>query len=288
MDSLFQSIEDWLKEVLVSGIMNNLSNAFDAVNQEVGQITANVSQTPASFLPSVYSLIRNISENVILPVAGIILTFIACYELIQLVISHNNLANFETWIFWKWVFKTFVAVCLISNTFDITMAVFDVGQWVVQQSGSIIAGSTAIDDSTLLTMQSTLEAMGVAELLGIYLQSFIVQIGIHILSIAIFVIINGRMIEIYLYTSLAPIPFATFGNKDQSMMGMNYLKSLFALAFQGFLIMICVGIYAVLLTGVAFTSDIVGSLWSVMGFTVLLAFTLFKTGSLAKSILHAH
>jgi len=288
MDSLFQSIEDWLKEVLVSGIMNNLSNAFDAVNQEVGQIATDVSQTPASFLPSVYSLIRNISENVILPVAGIILTFIACYELIQLVISHNNLANFETWIFWKWVFKTFVAVCLISNTFDITMAVFDVGQWVVQRSGSIITGSTAIDDSTLLSMQSTLQAMGVGELLGIYLQSFIVQVGIHILSIAIFVIINGRMIEIYLYTSMAPIPFATFGNKDQSMMGMNYLKSLFALAFQGFLIMICVGIYAVLITGVAFTSDITGSLWSVLGFTVLLAFTLFKTGTLAKSILHAH
>ena len=288
MDSLFQSIEDWLKELLVSGIMTNLSNAFDAVNQRVGEIAADVSQTPANFLPSVYSLIRNISENVILPIAGIILTFIACYELIQLVISHNNLANFETWIFWKWVFKTFVAVCLISNTFDITMAVFDVGQWVVQRSGSIITGSTAIDDSTLLSMKGTLEAMGIGELLGIYFQSFIVQVGIKILSVAIFVIINGRMIEIYLMTSMAPIPFATFGNKDQSMMGMNYLKSLFALAFQGFLIMICVGIYAVLLTGVAFTSDIVGSLWSVMGFTVLLAFTLFKTGSLAKSILHAH
>ena len=288
MDSLFQSIEDWLKEVLVSGIMTNLSSAFDAVNQRVGEIVADVSQTPASFLPSVYSLIRNISENVILPIAGIILTFIACYELIQLVISHNNLANFETWIFWKWVFKTFVAVCLISNTFNITMAVFDVGQWVVQRSGSIITGSTAIDDSTLLSMQSTLQAMGVGELLGIYLQSFIVQVGIKILSVAIFVIINGRMIEIYLMTSMAPIPFATFGNREQSMMGMNYLKSLFALAFQGFLIMICVGIYAVLLTGVAFTSDIVGSLWSVMGFTVLLAFTLFKTGTLAKSILHAH
>ena len=288
MDSLFQSIEDWLKEVLISGIMDNLSGAFDSVNQQVGQITANVSTSPASFLPSVYALIRNISENVILPVAGIILTFIACYELIQLVISHNNLANFETWIFWKWVFKTFVAVCLISNTFDITMAVFDVGQWVVQRSGSIISGSTAIDDSTLLTMQSTLEAMGVGELLGIYLQSFIVKLGIHILSIAIFVIINGRMIEIYLMSSMAPIPFATFGNKDQSMMGMNYLKSLFALAFQGFLIMICVGIYAVLITGVAFTSDIAGSLWSVLGFTVLLAFTLFKTGTIAKSVLHAH
>ena len=288
MDSLFQSIEDWLKEVLISGIMDNLSGAFDSVNQQVGQITANVSTSPASFLPSVYALIRTISENVILPVAGIILTFIACYELIQLVISHNNLANIETWIFWKWVFKTFVAVCLISNTFNITMAVFDVGQWVVQRSGSIISGSTAIDDSTLATMRSTLETLGPGTLLGIFLQSFIVQIGIHILSIAIFVIINGRMIEIYLMASMAPIPFATFGNKAQSMMGQNYLRSLFALAFQGFLIMICVGIYAVLITRVAFTSDITGSLWSVLGYTVLLAFTLFKTGTIAKSILHAH
>ena len=288
MESLLEELMDWIEDLLISGIMTNLTNAFDAVNQEVGQIATDVGQTPATFLPGVYSLIRNLSESVILPIAGIILTFIACYELIQLVISHNNLANFETWVFWKWIFKTFVAVCLISNTFNITMAVFDVGQWVVQRSGSIITGSTAIDDSTLLSMQSTLQAMGVGELLGIYLQSFIVQVGIKILSVAIFVIINGRMIEIYLMTSMAPIPFATFGNREQSMMGMNYLKSLFALAFQGFLIMICVGIYAVLLTGVAFTSDIVGSLWSVMGFTVLLAFTLFKTGALAKSILHAH
>lgn len=288
MDSLFQQIEDWLRELLVSGIMNNLTNAFDSVNQQVGQIATDVGQTPANFLPAVYSLIRNISETVILPVAGIILTFIACYELIQLVIGHNNLANFETWIFWKWIFKTFVAVTLISNTFNITMAVFDVAQWVVQQSGGIIQGSTAIDDSTLTTLQATLEATDLGTLFGIFLQSFIVQVGIYILSIIIFVIINGRMVEIYLMTSLAPIPFATFGNREQSMMGQNYLRSLFALGFQGFLIMICVGIYAVMLTSVAFTSDIVGSLWSVMGYTVLLAFTLFKTGSIAKSVLHAH
>lgn len=287
MDSLLQSIEDWLRELLVDGIMNNLTNAFDSVNHQVGQITTNVSQSPANFLPGVFNLIRNISENAILPVAGIILTFIACYELIQLVISHNNLANFETWVFWKWVFKTFVAVTLISNTFNITMAVFDVGQWVVRQSGAIINGSTAIDDNTLLMMEIRLAAMDIGPLMAIFLQSFIVQIGIYILSVAIFVIINGRMVEIYLMASLAPIPFSTFGNKEQSMMGQNYLRSLFALAFQGFLIMICVGIYAVLITNVAFTSDIVGSLWRVMGFTVLLTFTLFKTGSLAKSILHA-
>lgn len=288
MDGILRQIEEWLKEMLVSGIMNNLSGAFDSVNQQVGQIATDVGQTPADFLPGVYSLVRNISESVILPVAGIILTFIACYELIQLVIGHNNLANFETWIFFKWVFKTFVAVTLISNTFNITMAVFDVAQWVVQRSGGIIQGSTAINDSTLATMQTTLETMDIGSLLGIFLQSFIVQVGIYILGTIIFVIINGRMVEIYLMTSLAPIPFATFGNREQSMMGQNYIRSLFALGFQGFLIMICVGIYAVMIQTVAFTSDITGSLWSVMGYTILLAFTLFKTGAIAKSVLHAH
>ena len=200
MNSIIQQIEDWLKTMLVSGIMSNLSGAFDTVNDQVGQIATDVGTAPANFLPGVYSLIRNISETVILPIAGIILTFIACYELIQLVISHNNLANFETWIFWKWVFKTFVAVTLISNTFTITMAIFDVAQHVVQQSGGIITGSTAIDQSTLSSMQTTLEPMELGPLFGVLIQSFVVQIGIHVLSIIIFIIINGRMVEIYLMT----------------------------------------------------------------------------------------
>ena len=233
-------------------------------------------------------MIRTLSENVIMPIAGLILTFIACYELIQLVVGHNNLANFETWIFWKWIFKTFVAVTLITNTMNITMAVFDVAQHVVSQAGGLISGSTAVDASTLATMQSALEAMDIGPLLSIYLQSLIVQFLMYILSALIFVIVYARMIEIYLMVSLAPIPFATFGNREQSMIGQNYLRSLFALGFQGFLIMVCVGIYAVLIQTVAFSSDIIGSLWGVMGYTILLAFTLFKTGAIAKSILHAH
>ena len=288
MDSILQSIEDWFKSLLVSGIMDNISNTFQSVNDQVGAIATEVGTSPADFEPTVYGMISTISENVIMPIAGLILTFIACYELIQLVISHNNLANFETWIFWKWIFKTFVAVMLITNTMNITMAVFDVAQHVVTESGSIIAGSTAIDDSTLATMESTLMTMDIGSLLSIFLQSFVVQFLIYILSALIFVIVYARMIEIYLMVSLAPIPFATFGNKEQSMIGQNYLRSLFALGFQGFLIMVCVGIYAVLIQTVAFSSDIIGSLWGVMGYTILLAFTLFKTGALAKSILHAH
>ena len=288
MDSILQSIEDWFRGLLVSGIMDNLSNTFESVNNQVGQIATEVGQTPANFSPAVYNMIRTLSENVIMPIAGLILTFIACYELIQLVISHNNLANFETWIFWKWIFKTFVAVTLITNTMNITMAVFDVAQHVVTQAGGIIAGSTAIDDSTLATVQSTLEAMEIGPLLSLFLQTIIVRFLIYILSALIFVIVYARMIEIYLMVSLAPIPFSTFGNREQSMIGQNYLRSLFALGFQGFLIMVCVGIYAVLIQSVAFSTDIIGSLWGVLGYTILLAFTLFKTGAVAKSILHAH
>ena len=288
MDAILQQIADWLKGMLVDGIMNNLSGMFDAVNQQVGDVASQVGRTPASFSPGVFSMVRNISESVIVPIAGMILTFIACYELIQLIIDHNNLANFETWIFFKWVFKTFVAVMLITNTFNITMAVFDVAQHVVNASTGIISGSTAVDASTLESIRGTLEEMELGPLLGLFLQSFVVQLCSMILSVVIFVIIYGRMVEIYLMTSLAPIPFATFGNREQSQIGQNYLRSLFALGFQGFLIMICIGIYAVLVQTVSFSDDIIASIWGVMGYTVLLCFSLFKTGSLARSVLSAH
>lgn len=288
MNSLFDKITDWLKEVLVGGIMDNLSGLFDSVNDQVGEIAGNVGASPASFSPEVFSLIRNISESVIIPIAGLILTFISCYELIQLIIEHNNLANFETWIFFKWIFKTFVAVMLITNTFNITMAVFDVSQHVVTSAAGIISGSTAVDASALENLEETLMDMDLGPLLGLWLQSIIVQITMSALSILIFVIVYGRMIEIYLMVSLAPIPFSTFGSREQSQIGQNYLRSLLALGFQGFLILICVGIYAVMVQGIAFTDDVIGSIWGVMGYTVLLCFTLFKTGTLAKGVFNCH
>ena len=288
MQGILEQITDWLKSMIISGIMGNLSGMFDSVNQQVGQIAGDVGTTPANFSPAVFSMIRNISESVILPIAGMVLTFIACYELIQMLIEHNNLANFETWTFFKWVFKTFLAVTLISNTFNITMAVFDVAQQVISRSGGLISGSTSVSDATLTAMQATLEDMDLGPLLGLYLQTFVVQVTMLALSAIIFVIVYGRMVEIYLMVSLAPIPFATFGNHEQSHTGQNYLRSLFALGFQGFLIMICVGIYAVLIRNLSFSDNIISSIWGVLGHTVLLAFTLFKTGSLAKSVFAAH
>ena len=288
MDSIFQQITEWLKEVIISAIMGNLSGMFESVNTQVGEIATSVGMTPANFSPEVFAMVRNVSESVIIPIAGLILTFIACYELIQMIIDHNNLANFETWIFFKWVFKTFMAVMLITNTFNITMAVFDVAQHVVNSSAGIMAGDTAIDATALEQLEETLNDMELGPLIGLLMQSFVIQFTMSALAIVIFVIVYGRMIEIYLMVSLAPIPFSTFGNREQSQIGQNYLRSLFAIGFQGFLIIICVGVYAVLVQSVAFSDDIIASIWGVMGYTVLLCFTLFKTGGLAKSVFSAH
>ena len=219
MDIILQQIADWLKAFLVDGIMDNLTGLFDAVNRQVGDVAGEVGTSPLDFSPGVFSMIRSVSESVIVPIAGMILTFIACYELIQMVIDHNNLNNFETWFLFKWVFKTFIAVTLVSNTFDITMAVFDVAQYVVNQSAGLVAGDTAIDASVLADMRADIEALELGPLLGLYLQTFVVQLTTYALSIIIFIIIYGRMIEIYLMTSLAPIPFATFGNREQSANG---------------------------------------------------------------------
>ena len=268
--------------------MSNLSGLFDDVNTQVGSIAQQVGTKPSSFEPRVFAMIEALSRNVILPVAGIILTFIACYELIQLVTEHNNMAQFEPALLMKWIFKSAISVWFISNTFIIVLAVFDVTQQVVANSSGIISGNTRVNDIGLSMLESSMMNLDVGPLFGLFLQSFFIGITMRILSIIIFVIVYGRMIEICCMVSLAPIPMATWGNHEQSHIGQNYLKSLFALGFQGFLILICVAIYAVLIQNVAISGDAINSIWSIVGYTVLLCFTLFKTSAVAKSILGAH
>ena len=289
MQSILDKLAEWLKELLISGILGNLSGMFDTVNTKVGEIAGEVGMTPSAWNGGVFNLIRSLSETVIIPIAGIILTFVMCYELIQLVIEKNNRHDVDTWIFFKWIFKTFVAVFLVTNTWNIVMAIFDVAQNVVSQSGGIISGSTSIDLSTAIPdMEAQLEAMDLGPLLGLWFQSMVVGLTMNILSICIFLVVYGRMIEIYLVTSVGPIPFATMSNREWSSVGQNYLKSLIALGFQAFLIMICVGIYAVLIQEISTADNISAAIWGCMGYTVLLCFTLFKTGSMAKGIFSAH
>jgi len=288
MSFLTDWITEWLKGLLIDGIMGNLSGLFDNVNNQVGEIATQVGTSPAAWNAGVFSLIRQLSETVVLPIAGMVLTFVMCYELIQMIVDCNNLHDIDTWMFFKWVFKTFVAVMILSNTFNIVMAVFDVAQSVVNSAGGLISGSTAVTSGMMDTLEAELTAMDLGPLLGLFLQSFMIQIIVLAMNIVVFVIVYGRMIEIYLLTSLAPIPMATVVNREIGSMGHNYFRSLLAVAFQGFLILVCVAIYAVLVQSIAVSGDPIGAIWNCIGYTVLLCFTLFKTGSLAKSIFGAH
>ena len=282
-------IQEWFKEVLIDGIISNLSGTFDTVNAKVGEIAGEVGMTPSGWNGGIFNMIRSLSETVIVPIAGIILTFVMCYELIQLIVEKNNLHDFDTWIFWKWIFKTFCAVLIVTNTWNIVMAVFDMAQSVVNQSAGVIISEAGIDISGVVgDLETTLADWSIGALLGLWFQSIFVGLCAHILTIAIILVIYGRMIEIYLVTSIGPIPFATMVNREWGHTGQNYLRSLLALGFQAFLIMVCVGIYAVLVQNIAVGDNITTAIWECLGYTVLLCYTLFKTGSLAKSLFGAH
>lgn len=282
-------INDWIRELLINAITANLSNLFDSVNDRVGEIAAEVGMTPAAWNGGIYTTIHNLSQTVMLPIAGVILALVMTLDLIKLITEKNNLHDVDTWMFFKWIFKTACAVLIVSNTWNIVMGVFDLAQSVVSSAAGVVVSDTSIDISTALAdLQTQLEAMDTGALLGLLFQSLIVRLAMPILSICIFVIVYGRMIEIYLVTSVAPIPMAMMLDREMGGgMGQSYLRSLFALGFQAFLIIVCVAIYAVLVQNISADADISKSIWTCMGYTVLLCFTLFKTGSLAKSIFGA-
>ena len=290
MDFLLDALTDWLKEMLVGGIMSNLSGMFDSVNQQVGDIATQVGQSPQGRNGSIFSMIQNLSNSIMVPIAGVILAIVMTMELIQLITDKNNLHDVDTWMIFKWVFKSAVAIIIVSNTWNIVMGVFDMAQSVVAQAAGIIGSDASIDISSVMTdMESRLMDMELGPLFGLWFQSLFIGITMWALYICIFIVIYGRMIEIYLVTSVAPIPMATMMSREVGGgMGQNYLRSLIALGFQAFLIIVCVAIYAVLVQNIATESDVIMAIWSCVGYTVLLCFTLFKTGSLSKSVFNAH
>ena len=289
LNFLWDKVTEWLKELLIGSIMSNLTGLFDNVNRQVAGVADNVGATPQAWNGGVFSMIRNLSDNVILPIAGVILALVATLELIQMIVDRNNMHDMDTFMLAKWVFKTACAVVIVTNTWNIVMAVFDVAQSVVSRaSGLVIADTDIRIDSVIVGLEAKLAEMELGALFGLWVQSMFVGFTMWALAICIFIITYGRMIEIYLVTSVAPIPMATMANREWGQMGQNYLRSLFALGFQAFLIIICVAIYAILVRGIAVESDVSTAIWTCMGYTVLLCFTLFKTSSLARSIFHAH
>ena len=289
MQSILDAINEWIKELLIGAINGNLSTMFGDVNEKVGTIAAEVGKTPQAWNANIFSMIQSLSENVIVPIAGLVITYVLCYELISMVIDKNNMHDFDTFMFFKWFFKAWVAVFLVTHTFDITMAVFDVAQHVVARSAGVIGGSTSIDvASALSSLQAGLDSLEVPELLLLTMETTLVSFGMKIMSIIITVVIYGRMIEIYLYCSVSPIPFATLTNREWGQIGNNYLRGLIALGFQGFLIMVCVGIYAVLVKSMVIADNLHTAIFSLAAYTVLLCFMLLKSGSIAKSLFSAH
>ena len=289
MDFIWDSITDWLKEVLVSGIVSNLSGMFDSTNEQIGEIAGQVGLTPQAWNSGIFNMIQNLSNNVILPLAGAILAIVMTLELIQLITDRNNLNDVDTWMFFKWVFKSAAAVLIVSNTWTIVMGIFDAAQSIVNGAAGVMIGNTSIDISSVVTdLESRLMELDVGPLLGLWFQSLFVGICTWAITICIFIVIYGRMIEVYLVTSVAPIPMATMANREWGQMGQNYLRTLFALGFQAFLIMVCVAIYSVLVQNIAVSTDISTAIWTCMGYTVLLCFCLFKTSSLARSVFNAH
>lgn len=289
MNTIIERITEAIKDILIGFIHSGMETMFVEVNEKVGTIAGQVGQTPQGWNGSIFSLIQNLSQTVMIPIAGMIITFVLCYELITMVTQKNNFHEFETFNLFIWVFKAYIAIYLVTNTFNITMAVFDVGQHVVSSAAGVISNSTAIDVTQAMgDMLNTLEDMEVGELFLVTLETMLLVLTMKIMSVIITVILYGRMIEIYLTCSVAPIPFATMTNKEWGNIGNNYLKGLFALAFQGFFMMVCVGIYAVLVQTLTISDNIHGAMFSVAAYTVVLAFSLFKTGSLSKSIFNAH
>ncbi|MBQ2724079.1 MAG: hypothetical protein IJF78_00035 [Clostridia bacterium] len=289
MDAIWESIMNGLQRILAEGIISNLSGMFDYVNEQVGDISAQVGTTPSAWNTGVYNMVRNLSETVILPIAGVILAFVMTLELLQMVADKNSMHDVDTWMFFKWIFKTACAVLIVTNTWNIVMGVFDVAQEVVRRSAGVISSTAPLDISSVTAdLEARLMEMEVGELFGIWMQTAFVGIAMWILSACIFVIVYGRMIEVYIVTSIAPIPMATMTNREWGGMGQNYLRSLFALGFQAFLIVVCVAIYAALVQNITLTDDILYAIWTCVGYTVLLCFCLFKTGSLSKAIFNAH
>lgn len=289
MFGVFDKIEEFFNNLLIGIIEQNLTSLLVDVNDRVGTIAAEVGKTPQAWNGSIFTMIKNLSDTVIVPIAGLVMTGILCYELLSMLMEKNNLHEVDTWMFFRWMMKAVIAIYFVTNTFNIVMAVFDVGQHIVSASAGVINTSTSIDISSSITsMVDGLELLSTAELATIALETVLVKISILAISIIITVILYGRMIEIYLACSIAAIPLATMANKEWGQVGSNYLRSLFALGIQGFFIMVCVGIYAVLVGTITVTDNIHTTIFSILTYTVILCFALIKTSGLAKSVMNAH
>ena len=287
MFGIFDKIEEFFKDLLLGGIQANLESMFLDINDKVGAIATDVGKTPMGWNGQVFSFIKSINDSVIIPIAGLIITAVLCIELINMVMQKNNMHDTDTFEFFKYIIKMWIAVWLVSHAFQFSMAVFDVAQHMVNKAAGVINTSAVISGDQIVTMVEGLKEKGLGELVMILFETSLIKVAIQVISIVIMLVVYGRMFEIYVYSSVSAIPFATMGNKEWGQIGTNYIKGLFALGLQGLFLMVCLGIYAVLVKTIKIT-DIHTSTMTILGYAVLLGLMMLKSGTLAKSVLNAH
>lgn len=287
MFGIFDKIEEFFKELLLGGIQANLESMFLDINDKVGAVATDVGKTPMGWNGDVFAFIKSINDSVIIPIAGLIITAVLCIELINMVMQKNNMHDTDTFEFFKYIIKMWIAVWLVSHAFEFSMAVFDVAQHMVNKAAGVINTSATVSGDQIVAMMDTLKEKGLGELVMILFETSLIKVAIQVISVVIMLVVCGRMFEIYVYSSVSAIPFATMGNKEWGQIGTNYIKGLFALGLQGLFLMVCLGIYAVLVKTIKIT-DIHTSTMTILGYAVLLGLMMLKSGTLAKSVLNAH
>lgn len=287
MFGIFDKIEEFFKELLLGGIQANLESMFLDINDKVGAVATDVGKTPMGWNGDVFAFIKSINDSVIIPIAGLIITAVLCIELINMVMQKNNMHDTDTFEFFKYIIKMWIAVWLVSHAFEFSMAVFDVAQHMVNKAAGVINTSATVSGDQIVAMMDTLKEKGLGELVMILFETSLIKVAIEVISIVIMLVVYGRMFEVYVYSSVSAIPFATMGNKEWGQIGTNYIKGLFALGLQGLFLMVCLGIYAVLVKTIKIT-DIHTSTMTILGYAVLLGLMMLKSGTLAKSVLNAH
>ena len=287
MFGIFDKIEEFFKELLLGGIQANLESMFLDINDKVGAVATDVGKTPVGWNGDVFAFIKSINDSVIIPIAGLIITAVLCIELINMVMQKNNMHDTDTFEFFKYIIKMWIAVWLVSHAFEFSMAVFDVAQHMVNKAAGVINTSATVSGDQIVAMMDTLKEKGLGELVMILFETSLIKVAIQVISVVIMLVVYGRMFEIYVYSSVSAIPFATMGNKEWGQIGTNYIKGLFALGLQGLFLMVCLGIYAVLVKTIKIT-DIHTSTMTILGYAVLLGLMMLKSGTLAKSVLNAH
>ena len=287
MFGIFDKIEEFFRELLLGGIKANLESMFLDINNQVNSVAADVGKTPMGWNGEVFSFIKNINDSVIIPIAGLIITAVLCIELINMVMQKNNMHDTDTFEFFKYIIKMWIAVWLASHAFEFSMAVFDVAQSMVNKAAGVINTSAVVSADQIVQMVDTLKEKSLGELMTILFETSLVKVAIQGISVVVMLVVYGRMFEIYVYSSVSAIPFATMGNREWGQIGANYIKGLFALGLQGLILMVCLGIYAVLVKTINI-SDIHTSIFMILGYAILLGLMMLKSGTLAKSILSSH